>query len=72
VVVVVVVVVPLLLLLMLVIKNKRKKKKKKCIWGSRLVIESPAGLGLFAFFGRTKSETGPHLFQIGKKPDRTM
>ena len=36
-----------------------------------LVFGSPVRSGLLPIFGRTETETGPHLFQTGKRPDWT-
>ena len=38
---------------------------------TKLVFESPVRFGLFAYFGWTGTETGSHLTQNRKRPDRT-
>jgi len=36
-----------------------------------LVLGSPVQSGLWAFFGKTETETGPYILKSLKKPDRT-
>jgi len=35
------------------------------------VLGSPVQSGLWAFFGKTETETGPYILKSLKKPDRT-